>query len=273
MDLLVSTEDVSVFGGPASIRVNVGVGEQGPRGTYIFTGTSRPTDPDAVFLDEVTSFSKDLQIKDLYINLNPSDSEYLYLYQYDVAPGGGSYRWTKTLRLIPNTALTNVPVLFYNGSAVTFISASQEAQTAFESADLSTIVPSLTEPYSPSAGDLWLDISVSPSLLKAYSGSAWVTQGQVLTGQYFPLEAYFDLEQLGTIDPETFNIQYSIIGVDGKAISSSISVGEVVTVDSTLPIYVNAVEATINPVTGEVTWAPITGLRTVHLLITAGVGA
>jgi hypothetical protein len=272
MDLLVSTEDVSVFGGPSSVRVNVGIGEQGPRGTYIFTGTSRPTDPDAVFLDEVTSFSKDVQIKDLYINLNPSDSEYLYLYQYDQI-GNGSYQWKKTLRLIPNTAITNAPVIFYNGNAVTFISANQEAQSAFESADLSTIVPALTAPTSPSLGDLWLDISVSPSLLKAYSGSSWVVQGQVLTGQYFPLALYFDLEQLGTINPQTFNIQYSIIGVDGKAISSSISVGEVVTANSTLPIYVNAVEATINPTTGAVTWSPITGLRTVHLLITAGVGA
>lgn len=275
MDLLVSTEDLSIFGGPTSIDVNVGTGEQGTRGTYIFTGTDRPGDLTASeFLDNVTGFSKSVQPKDLYINLNPSDQEYLYLYQYDQI-AGGTYQWNKTLRLVPNTAIANIQVPFYNGKAITYVPDPGMITLAELIPLLDTIVPSPTAPSSPTQDDLWLDLATNPLQLKMYDSSAWVKQGFVYQYQLFPLSLYFDLSQLGTeIDESKFNIQYNVLSASGNPVSSSITVSPTVssiTDGVLLPISVSSIEATINPITSEVTWAPLQGLQTVHLLMTAGV--
>lgn len=274
MELLVSTEDISVFGGPTSINVNVGTGQQGTRGTYIFTGTSRPADLTASeFLDNVTGFSKSVQPKDLYINLNPSDQEYLYLYQYDQLPGG-TYQWNKTLRLVPNTAIANIQVPFYNGKAITYVPNSGMMTLEDLLPLLGTVIPSPTAPGTPSSGTLWLDLSTNPLQLKKYVSSAWVVQGVVLQEQYFPLSLYFDLSQLGTeIDETKFNIQYNVLTASGNPVSSSITVSPTTSDLSGvfLPISISSIEATINPLTSEVTWVPLNGLQTVHLLMTAGV--
>lgn len=272
-DIILDTPDISVFGGPSSISVNVGTGLQGPRGTYIFTGTQRPNDKDSdTFLDNATTpaVSKQVQPKDLYINLNPSDQEYLYLYQYD-QNANGTYQWKKTLRLVPNTAIANIDVPFFNGQAVRYVNVL--GTPSFAEIDWQSVTISLTAPSSPTSNQLWLDISIESPTLKKYVSSAWVLQGTVYYGQLFPLSSYFDLTQLGSpIDTSKFNIQYSILNPNNKAIASSVTVGGSTYADTLatyLPITVVAHEATNT--NGTITWAPITGIQKVHLLITAGV--
>lgn len=108
-----------------------------------------------------------------------------------------------------------------------------------------------------------------------YDSSAWVKQGLVYQEQRFPLSLYFDLSQLGTeIDESKFNIQYNVLSASGNPVSSSITVSPTIasTTDGILlPISVSSIEATIDALTSEVTWAPLQGLQTVHLLMTAGV--
>jgi hypothetical protein len=109
VDVLVSSENVSVLGGPAEVSLSLDLGSPGPRGSNIFTGNGKPTDPDSGLPSDIKAF-------DLYINIKPSDDEYLFLYQYGSV--NGVLAWTRVIRLIPNTAIANVPVLFLNGQAV-----------------------------------------------------------------------------------------------------------------------------------------------------------
>lgn len=277
VDVLVSSDELTILGGPSSIDVNVGVGQQGNRGTYIFTGFGKPTDPGMQFRDNYDDSSTELRLKDLFINLKPSDDEYLYLYQYEPTATGAS-QWVKTLRLVPNTALANVPVIFYNGQAVTFKSTqglnTTQTQLLLSSIDLSIIIPSPTPPPTHPDGTLWLDLSTTPWVLKQYSdlASGWISLGTVTVGLYFPLGSYFPLAELGTLSSTAFNIQYDIL--NDKPVSSAITVGEITEVgtDVLLPVYVNAIEATVNPLNGAVTWGSLTGIQTVHLFMTYGIG-
>ena len=102
VDILLSSDDLSVFGGPASIDLNVDTGAQGVRGSLILTGPGKPTDAGV-------TFSTPPMPQDLYINLLPSDFEYLFLYQYGSVDG--VLTWSKVLRLIPNTAIANIVLL------------------------------------------------------------------------------------------------------------------------------------------------------------------
>lgn len=109
VDVVLSNSDLTVLGGPSSITVNVDVGAQGTRGSFIFTGDGKPDDPN-------TELGFTPAINDLYINLKPADTEYLFLYQYTSVNGVAS--WQRTIRIVPNTALYNPLITFVNGQAV-----------------------------------------------------------------------------------------------------------------------------------------------------------
>jgi hypothetical protein len=260
VDILLSSEELSVFGGPASIDLNVDIGAQGIRGSYIFTGNGKPTDPDVQFSQEIKAY-------DLYINLKPSDLEYLFLYQYGSV--NGVLTWSRVLRLIPNTALANIPVIFYNGEAVTFIPESG-APAGPEDIDLTTIIPSPTAPSSPTNGMLWLDLSTNPLELKIYSSliTTWVKLGTIVTGLSFPIGDYFTFSELGTLSSEDFNIQYVIL--NETPIASGLTLGELTEIGSKvyLPVFIKASQ------TGSdlLTWEKITGIKTLSFVVTANIG-
>lgn len=294
VDQIISSEDVYVFGQPGSIDVNISTGAQGSRGTYIFQGAGKPTDPGMTFEDNYNGQAKSIQPKDMFINIKPSDDEYLYLYQYEQTITG-SYQWVKTLRLVPNTAIGNIPVVFYAGKVITpvsvgtYVPGTGMPTIAEILADIDTylalIVPALTAPSSPTTGNLWLDISLTPQVLKIYDGTAWQALFYIIDGYQFPVNAYFPLliAEDATITGNSFNIQYSLAESNGesintspKPIASTISLGEIVEAgtDVTLPIYLNAVEATTTYSGGvpSVAWLPLTGTKIIHVLITAGIG-
>jgi hypothetical protein len=260
VDVLLSNEDISVFGGPSQVDIDVTYGPKGDRGSFIFTGNGKPTD------DEV-DLPSSIQPFDLYINLNPSDIEYLFLYQYGRI--NGVLQWSKVLRLIPNTALANLPVLFYNGEAVTF-SRESAAPAAPEDLDLSQIIPSITAPTSPADGALWLDLSTNPKELKIYVAAApsWVKLGTISPGLLFPIGDYFELSELGTLGSENFNIQYVILSE--MPIASGLQLGELTETGSAvyLPVFIKASETQSD----LATWAPVTGIKTLSFVVTANVG-
>jgi hypothetical protein len=109
-EVVVANDDLVVLGGPAAINLSLDVGATGTRGSYIFNDIGKPT-------SSQISFSIPPIIGDLYININPSDSEYLYLYQYKLV--NGVLAWTKILRLVPNTVLLNPYFKFIDGEAYT----------------------------------------------------------------------------------------------------------------------------------------------------------
>jgi hypothetical protein len=260
VDILLSSEQLSVFGGPASIDLNVDIGAQGIRGSYIFTGNGKPTDPDVQFSQEIKAY-------DLYINLKPSDIEYLFLYQYGSV--NGVLQWSRVLRLIPNTALANIPVIFYEGQAVTFV-AEPGAPAGPGDVDLETIIPSPVAPSPAVNGMLWLDVSKSPLELKVYVAplTTWVKLGTITPGLSFPIGDYFTFSELGTLSAEDFNIQYVML--NETPIASGLTLGELTEIGSKvyLPVFIKASQ------TGSdlVTWEKITGIRTLSFVVTANIG-
>lgn len=260
VDVLLSSENLSVYGGPASIDVNVDFGAQGTRGSYIFTGNGRPTDADVDLPETVQPY-------DLYINLKPSDLEYLFLYQYGSV--NGVLTWSRVLRLIPNTALANIPVIFYNGEAVTFIP-EPGAPAGPADIDLTTIIPSPIAPSPAVNGMLWLDLSVSPLQLKVYVGplSSWVKLGEIIPGLSFPIGDYFTFSELGTLSAEDFNIQYVIL--NETPIASGLTLGELTEIGSKiyLPVFIKASQTEED----LVTWEKITGIKTLSFVVTANIG-
>jgi hypothetical protein len=104
-EVLLSSEELTVLGGPAEVSVDLDFGPQGARGSLILYGLG---DPASVELPEIP------QIYDTYINLLPSDSDYLFMYQYIAGPGG-SPAWAKRFKLIPNTYSENLSRTFSDG--------------------------------------------------------------------------------------------------------------------------------------------------------------
>jgi hypothetical protein len=292
VDILLSSDELAVFGGPASIDLNVDFGPQGQRGSLIFTGNGKPTDPDIQLVFNNTVYnSQSAQPFDLYINLNPDDFEYLFLYQYGFV--NGVLTWSRVLRLIPNTAIANLPIIFYNGEAVTFTPApgAPVSPTAVGES-INTIVPSPTEPSSPTAGMLWLNVSTGASgpwelkiwtFVQPISAFAWVTLGTVTPGLLFPVGDYFDLTEVvlpgqtpsGTRNKSaSFNVQYVIL--NETPVSSGLTLGALTQQGSKiyLPVNVKAIQ-TETPEPGEVwslNWEKITGVKNLSIVVTANIG-
>ena len=106
-DVILSTDDLTVLGGPESINVDVDFGPQGDRGSYIFLSLNgNPNDHEIG--------GKTPQPYDLCINMKETDDEYLYMYQY--ADQGGTNVWVKLFRLIPDTYSFVSTKTFNNGT-------------------------------------------------------------------------------------------------------------------------------------------------------------
>lgn len=107
-EVLLSTEDITVLGGPSSVSVDVDFGPQGVRGSQIYVGEGDPNDPATVI------GQTDIKVLDLYINIKPSDLEYLYVYQY--VTENAVLFWKKLFKIIPNTKSLNSSATFTTGS-------------------------------------------------------------------------------------------------------------------------------------------------------------
>lgn len=103
---IISTDELSVLGGPSKIDVSVDFGPQGQRGSQIFAGLGQPNDPS-------TNIGFIPAILDLYINILTSDEEYMFIYQYQNV--AGTYTWVKLLKLIPNMLSKAVTDSFTSG--------------------------------------------------------------------------------------------------------------------------------------------------------------
>ena len=290
MESLVSSDQLAVFGGPSSIDLNVDYGPQGQRGSLIFTGNGKPTDPgvDLEFNNEVYN-SQSAQPFDLFINLNPDDFEYLFLYQYGFV--NGVLTWSRVLRLIPNTAIANIPVIFYNGEAVTFEAvAGSPVSSAVVGQSVGTAPIPTAEPTVKMPGMLWMDQSTSPWTLKmwfwvaAISDYAWVPLGTVRPGLSFPVSDYFDLTtvvlpgQQATLTKNksaSFNVQYVIL--NDTPVTSGLTLGDLTQPPTGskiyLPVNIKAVETGLDGFALEtVTWKKITGVKTLSIVVTANIG-
>jgi hypothetical protein len=78
VEVLLSSENVTVFGGPSKVNVGLDIGPEGPRGSRIFAGTSSPEN---FFTPEVIE-SLQPKLFDLFVNVDTNDQDYGTFYQY-----------------------------------------------------------------------------------------------------------------------------------------------------------------------------------------------
>lgn len=116
-EVLVSSENLSVLGGPSSITLDLDTGAQGQRGTFILYGFPNPNTAEAQ-----ASFISEPQIFDLYVVVDPASDDYLQIYQY--VNQDGELLWVPALKLSINIYSTTVPATFTNGSATIEINVS-----------------------------------------------------------------------------------------------------------------------------------------------------
>ena len=107
-DVVIASDDLVILGGPSSVNIQLDIGAAGERGSQIFSDVGKPNTPGI-------QFPVPPKINDLYINIDPSDIDYLFLYQYKL--DNAVLGWTKLLRLIPTTILFNPVLKFIDGEA------------------------------------------------------------------------------------------------------------------------------------------------------------
>lgn len=187
-DILLSNDDITVLGGPATVNLEVDFGPKGDRGSQIFICNGDPNE---------TPIGQTPQVFDICINNLRSHEDYLSYYQY--INNSGTNEWIKLFKLIPNIYSINNTGSF-NSNGVRQIN--------------------------------------------------------------IPLVNIVPLELVGSVTASNFNVQYNIL--NQNPVSSSISIGEIITDGDNLalPLTLNAVQYSEN------SWSNLTGVQTVHLLIT-----
>lgn len=186
-EVLLSSDELTVIGGPEIVDVSVDFGPQGTRGSYFFAGIGNPNEID---------IGADPNVGDIYINTQSTTETASYIFQYQNEPGGPV--WNQIVKLYPNIYATNKTDTFVNGL---------------------------------------MEINI-------------------------PVINIVKLTTAQTLTSSNFNIQHNVLS--SNPVSSSISIGEVVTLEGlvTLPISINGVEYV------DGAWSEISGTKTVHLLIT-----
>lgn len=100
VDVLYTSDSVTVLGGPSTVNVGLDLGPQGPRGNKIFTA---PSDPEDYFDSETTELLQPQEF-DLFINLDPLGADYGIVYQYQRVDG--VFEWSFLAQIFGPTGPT-----------------------------------------------------------------------------------------------------------------------------------------------------------------------
>lgn len=106
MTVLVANDDLTVIGGPTSIKVSMDIGATGKRGSQIFISSGNPNE---------VNIGQTPEVFDLCINTLKSSEEYLYMYQYQNL--GAVNQWIPLFNIIPDTFSDNFSKNFIAGVA------------------------------------------------------------------------------------------------------------------------------------------------------------
>jgi hypothetical protein len=93
INVVVSNDDLTVLGPPASIDLQVDIGPEGPRGSYIYSGFNDPNTVSGPFINNPQ------EIGDLYYRTSNN-----IIYQYTSQPGGDQWIEISNLEVVANDA-------------------------------------------------------------------------------------------------------------------------------------------------------------------------
>jgi hypothetical protein len=177
VDAIVGSIEVTTLGGPSTVDVGVDFGPSGERGSYYFVGNGNPNIPGTVI-------GQTPRVFDMYLNLLPTDEDYLFLYQYQYV--NGSSVWVKLVDLIPNTYNESELRVFESGTlsfnipvsnvvALNLIPSISSSNLSIQHSilnNLSPIVSTIIVGEISTVGDLiTLPITIKA---KELSGSSWL---------------------------------------------------------------------------------------------------
>jgi len=93
INVVVSNDDLTVLGPPASIDLQVDIGPEGPRGSYIYSGFNDPNTVSGPFINNPQ------EVGDLYYRTSNNT-----IYQYTSQPGGDQWIEITNLEVVANDA-------------------------------------------------------------------------------------------------------------------------------------------------------------------------
>jgi hypothetical protein len=105
-EVLLSTDNLTVLGGPTTVNVETDFGAQGTRGSLIYASNGIPGTPNSGIPSDVLPY-------DIAINISASSTRYLTVYQYFSADGVSG--WNELTRLSPNAGSVNLDITFASG--------------------------------------------------------------------------------------------------------------------------------------------------------------
>lgn len=133
-EVVFSSEDLTVFGGPSSINLDVDIGAQGVRGTVIHGLIGDPrTLP-------TSQLPTDLIPRDLGINISPSTPDYLTVYQ---KVGSLPQEWIALYSIFPNVYFSKIAANF-NESGVAVIPVALTTNFVVDNYDISNFSAQVT---------------------------------------------------------------------------------------------------------------------------------
>lgn len=91
-DILLSNDDLTVFGGPESISLDLDIGPQGDRGSIIIGTLGDPRDANVA-----SYIVQDVQALDIAVDANPNSNTFKTVFQRIATPGG--LQWTPVVSL------------------------------------------------------------------------------------------------------------------------------------------------------------------------------
>lgn len=154
VDVLYTSDSVTVMGGPSSVNVGLDFGPQGPRGNQIYTAPSPPED---YFTAEVLE-SITLQEFDLFLNLDNFGADYGVVYQYQRVDG--TLEWVQLAQIFGPTGPTGPIGPRGLDSTVTGPTGPQGATGSTGPTGATgrqSFVSSATAPTAPIDGDGWFN--------------------------------------------------------------------------------------------------------------------
>ena len=112
VDVILSSDNVTVLGGPSELEVDLNIGAPGTRGGVFLVGTENPN---SLNLDQ--GFDIRPSLFDIFINVNTASEDYLQAYQ--LVNRDGVDLWDPIFKLSQQTFSANKVLEFSNGEAET----------------------------------------------------------------------------------------------------------------------------------------------------------
>ena len=161
INVVVSNDDLTVLGPPASIDLQVDIGPEGPRGSYIYSGFNDPNTISGPFINNPQ------EIGDLYYRTSNNS-----IYQYTSQPGGDQWIEITNLEVVANEAqelydqaeLLSASSIYWAAAASGYAGQALENALTASNLYLSTIDASATYLNKVDASATYLTIAEAENL-------------------------------------------------------------------------------------------------------------